>query len=109
MPSYTRQFAHLTGILPSRLGDETLLAGAVIAAAGAVGLTPHGTPIARSSPRGLALGLLGHGGHIVLHAEPDAGGCLVDVVVPAPGSAERAVEVIARRLGAQITPLAHPA
>jgi S-adenosylmethionine/arginine decarboxylase-like enzyme len=45
------------------------------------------------------VGLLGHGGHVVLHARPENGSILVDVVTPGTTPAGRAVEVIARRLG----------
>jgi hypothetical protein len=50
--------------------------------------------------------LLGHGGHIVLHATPDTGRCLVDILAPAPGLPERGVEVLARRLGGSVNPVA---
>ena len=49
--------------------------------------------------QGIAVGLLGHGGHIVLHAEPATGRCLVDVVTPNATPPARALEVVARRLG----------
>lgn len=89
----------LQGIASPTLADDQGLAALVIAAAGAIGLTPHGPPTARTSPRGIAVGLLGHGGHVVLHAEPGQGACLVDVVTPGPVPPARALEVIARRLG----------
>jgi hypothetical protein len=37
-------------------------------------------------------------GHIVLHAVPSEGVCFVDVLIRAPAVADRALEVIARRL-----------
>jgi S-adenosylmethionine/arginine decarboxylase-like enzyme len=94
--------AELTGISTPTLGDEQALAALAVAAAGAIGLTPHGPPTARSGPQGIAVSLLGHGGHVVLHARPAGGACLVDVVTPNAASPDRAVEVIARRLG--VTP-----
>lgn len=89
----------LSGITSPLLHDESGLAALAIAAAGALGLTAHGPPSARSGPRGIAVGLMGHGGHVVLHAEPDTGRVLVDVITPGTTPAGRAVEVIARRLG----------
>jgi S-adenosylmethionine/arginine decarboxylase-like enzyme len=89
----------LSGISAPMLGDEQALAALVVAAGGALGLTPHGPPLSRTGPRGIAVGLLGHGGHIVLHAEPARGTCLVDIVSPAGVLPNRALEVIARRLG----------
>jgi len=92
----------LTGITSPTLADEHALAALAIAAGGALGLTAHGPPAVRSGPRGIAVGLLGHGGHVVLHAQPDGGSCLVDVVTPGTTAPGRAVEVIARRLGATV-------
>ena len=89
----------LTGITAPTLADEQALAALAIAAAGALGLTPHGPPVTRTGPQGIAVGLLGHGGHIVLHAEPATGRCLVDVVTPTATPPARALEVVARRLG----------
>jgi len=89
----------LTGITAPTLADEQALAALAIAAAGALGLTPHGPPTTRTGPQGIAVGLLGHGGHIVLHAEPALGRCLVDVVTPNATPPARALEVVARRLG----------
>ena len=89
----------LTGITAPTLADEQALAALAIAAAGALGLTPHGPPTTRTGPQGIAVGLLGHGGHIVLHAEPALGRCLVEVVTPNATPPARALEVVARRLG----------
>lgn len=89
----------LTGVRAPMLGDEQALAALTVAAGGALGLTPHGPPQARAGPRGIAVGLLGHGGHIVLHADPARGTCLVDIVSPTGVLPGRALEVIARRLG----------
>jgi S-adenosylmethionine/arginine decarboxylase-like enzyme len=89
----------LTGISSPMLGDEQALAALTVAAGAALGLTPHGPPLSRTGPRGIAVGLLGHGGHIVLHAEPASGICLVDIVSPAGVLPARALEVITRRLG----------
>ena len=99
MASFSHVLTELTGITTPTLADEQALAALAIAAAGAIGLTPHGPPITRSSPSGIAVGLLGHGGHVVLHSRPDGGACVVDVVSPNSVPPSRALEVIARRLG----------
>lgn len=99
MATFSHALTELTGITVPTLADEHALAALTIAAAGAIGLTAHGPPTTRSGPQGITIGLLGHGGHVVLHARPAAGACLVDVVTPNTISPVRAVEVIARRLG----------
>ena len=99
MASFSHSLTELTGITAPTLSDEHALAALAIAAAGAIGLTPHGPPTTRSGPQGITIGLLAHGGHVVLHARPAGGACLVDVVTPNSTSPARAVEVIARRLG----------
>ena len=74
------------------------MAATTIAAASAVGLVPYGTPLVRSGPRGTAVALLAHGGHLVLHAVPEEGRCLVDLVVPGPSDPKKALEILIRRL-----------
>ncbi|HEY7681265.1 MAG TPA: S-adenosylmethionine decarboxylase [Gemmatimonadales bacterium] len=97
--SFSHAVTELTGITAATLSDEQALAALAIAAAGAIGLNAHGPPTIRSGPQGIAVGLLGHGGHVVLHALPASGACLVDVVTPHGAPPSRAVHVIARRLG----------
>ncbi len=97
--AFAHHLTELSGITVSTLGDEHALAALTIAAAGAIGLNAHGPPVARSGPFGIAVGLLGHGGHVLLHAEPASGRCLVDIVTPGSTPPVRAAEVIARRLG----------
>ena len=93
MATFSHTITDLGGITAPTLADEQALAALTIAAAGAIGL------ITRTGPQGIAIGLLGHGGHIILHARPSGGACLVDVLTPGATSPQRAVEVIARRLG----------
>ena len=88
----------LTGISGARLADPAGLSAVVVAAAGAVGLSPLGPPIVREGPEGAAVALLCRDGHIVLHTTPHEGICFVAVVARAPAEAGRGVEVIARGL-----------
>jgi S-adenosylmethionine/arginine decarboxylase-like enzyme len=97
--AYAHYLTELTNITAGTLGDEHALSALTIAAAGAIGLNAHGPPVTRSGPFGIAVGLLGHGGHIILHAEPANGRCVVDVITPGNTAPSRAAEVIARRLG----------
>jgi S-adenosylmethionine/arginine decarboxylase-like enzyme len=98
-------FAHasgdLSGVPGSRLTDEQALAAALLAAAGAAGLSPAAPPIAKSGPRGVAAILLCHGGHVSLHALPEAGRCFADVAGLGQIQPQRGLDVLAKRLGAR--------
>lgn len=95
----SHKLSNLTGVAGARLGDAEGLSAVAIAAAAAVGMSSYGTPVVKSGPRGIVVGLLCNGGHVIVHAIPEESRCLVDIMVMEPGSAERGVEVIARRLG----------
>ena len=104
--SFTYHLDELTGISGARLADPAGLSAVVVAAAGAVGLSPLGPPIVREGPAGAAVALLCRDGHIVLHAAPHEGLCFVAVVARAPAEAGRGVEVIARGLAREPGPRA---
>jgi S-adenosylmethionine/arginine decarboxylase-like enzyme len=93
--------AELVGLPAERLADPGTLAALVIAAAGATGITTDGPPVVRGGLAGAAVGVVGVDGHILLHTAPSLGSCIVDIVVRAPRQADRALDVIARRLGAR--------
>lgn len=88
------------GVAPARLADPAALAALVIAAAGASGVTTDGPPLVRGGLSGAAVGVVGVDGHILLHTMAAAGRCIVDICVRTPRHAERALEVLVRRLGA---------
>ena len=98
MASFSHHITELSNLSGARLAEEPTLAATTIAAASAVGLVPYGTPLVRSGPRGTAVALLAHGGHLVLHAVPAEGRCLVDLVVPGPSDPQKALEILIRRL-----------
>ena len=98
---YAQQLVEFVELRPTTLGDADALAAVLVAAAGAMGLTPLGPPVVRRGPRGWAASLIGDDGHIVLHTSPDEGRCLINVVARTPAAAERGGDVIARRLGAR--------
>ncbi len=98
MSSFSHHITELPNLSGQRLAEEATLSAVAIAAASAVGLVPYGTPLARSGPRGTAVALLAHGGHLVLHAVPEEGKCLVDLVSPKPMDPARALEILVRRL-----------
>lgn len=92
----------LEGVPAARLLDAGQLAVAVVSAAGAMGLSSEGAPITRSSPEEIAVALLCREGHVVLHAVPGDGACLIDLAARPGVSLDRGLEVIARRLGATL-------
>ena len=95
---FTYHLDELTDINGARLADAAGLAAVVVAAAGAVGLSPLGPPITREGLGGPVVALLARDGHIVLHAAPDEGWCFIAIVARAPADAGRGVSVIARGL-----------
>lgn len=98
MSSFSHHITELTNLSGQRLAEEATLSATTIAAASAIGLVPYGTPLTRSGPRGTAVALLAHGGHLVLHAVPEEGTCLVDIVTPGRLDPTRALEILIRRL-----------
>lgn len=106
--SPARAFDHsvieLRDIPPDRLADAAALSALVVAAAGAVGIPPHAPPIVKHATGTLGIGLLCREGHIVLHASPQEGLCLVDVVARSPARVAHGIDVITRRLAARVGP-----
>jgi S-adenosylmethionine/arginine decarboxylase-like enzyme len=98
--TFNQAILELTDLVSARLADVDGLSSVVVAAAGAVGLTTLGPPVVRQGPRGISVAMLCQNGHVVIHAIPEEGICLVDVVARAPADASRGSEVIARRFGA---------
>ena len=98
-PQYNSQVVLLTELVSAKLSDGDGLAAMVVAAAGAVGMFALGPPQVREEPLGIAVGMLCREGHIVLHASPEEGACLVDIVARVPADVGRGVDVILRRLG----------
>jgi len=102
-PAFAQLCADLAGIEAARLADEQDLAGLLLAAASAAGLTPATGPVVRVGPEGVGAVLLCHGGHVLLHGVPDTGCCFVDVAGLKGAPLQRGFDVVLRRLGA------HPA
>lgn len=94
-------FADLGGIPADRLTDPQGLAGLLLAAANAAGLNPANPPVVKLGPKGLSAALVCHGGHVALHALPEAGLCFADLAGGGGALPQRGLEVIIRRLGAR--------
>ncbi len=101
-PTFNQSILELTDLVSARLSDVAGLSSVVVAAAAAVGMTALGPPVVREGPRAISIGMLCHNGHVVIHALPEEGVCLVDVVAREPADASRGAEVIARRFGAGV-------
>jgi S-adenosylmethionine/arginine decarboxylase-like enzyme len=98
---YTHLVADLVGITAEGLNDTDVLAGLLVAAAGAAGLTAVSSPIVRRLPSGLLSGvLLLDGCHMSLHAVPERGLLMLDVLSLAAYDPRKALDVFARRLPA---------
>jgi S-adenosylmethionine/arginine decarboxylase-like enzyme len=97
---FSHAAAELSGLVSPLLADADSLSAIIVSAAGAAGMPALGPPLVREWPRGLALAMLCREGHIVVHALAGEGVCFVDVLIRAPADADRALEVIARRLTA---------
>jgi S-adenosylmethionine/arginine decarboxylase-like enzyme len=97
--TFVHRFLDVTGIEARRLVDADALAVAVVAAAGAMGLSAEGAPVVRGVRHGDSVAHLCREGHIVLRALPDEGRCLVDVLCETGVALQRGLDVLGRRLG----------
>ncbi|HEX6535521.1 MAG TPA: S-adenosylmethionine decarboxylase [Gemmatimonadaceae bacterium] len=99
LPAFSHLSADLLGIDADRLRDTTVLAGLLIASAGAAGFTTVGAPIVHRLPSDDVTGvlLLDHC-HIVIYAFPERRLLLLDVLASATSDARKALDVFARRL-----------
>ncbi len=100
--SFTHLIADFIGVKPGQLGDTNLITGLLIAAAGAAGFTTIGAPVIRSLPGdGVAAILVLDGCHVAVHAFPDRGLLLLDVLALATQDPRKALDVFTRRLSAK--------
>lgn len=95
---FDQAIVELHDVPPERLSDPAALSSLVVAAAGAVGIPPHTPPLVKHATGTLAVGLLCREGHIVLHASPQEGLCVIDIVARSPARAAQGMDVITRRL-----------
>jgi S-adenosylmethionine/arginine decarboxylase-like enzyme len=93
--------ADLGGIPANRLSDLQTLAGLLLAAANAVGLSPASAPLVKAGPKGVAAALLCDGGHVALHGLPEEGLCFADIAGLGAIHPQRGLDVIVKRLGAR--------
>lgn len=100
--AFVQLTADFLGVAPQKLRDRSLIAGLVVAAASAAGLSPAGAPVVREMPDGVVAGLLMLDGcHIVAHGFPDRELVLLDLLGTAQHDVGKALDVFVRRLGAR--------
>ena len=99
---YSHLTADFTGVPAVQLRDTGLLGGLLIAAASAAGLAPAGTAQTQVQPSGAVTGWLQLDAcHIAVHAFPDRGLLLLDVLADAVHDGRKVLDVFARRLSAR--------
>ena len=91
-------FADLGGVTASRLSDAQGLGALLLSAANAAGMSPAGPPVVQAGPLGVTAVLTCHGGHVAIHALPDAGLCFADLAAVGAAQPQRGLDVVIRRL-----------
>jgi S-adenosylmethionine/arginine decarboxylase-like enzyme len=100
-PPLVHRTADFRGVSATILRDGAAIAGLMLSAAGAAGLSTAEPPIIRAMPRdGLAVVLLLDLGHMTCHTIPARESLLLDLLVPAGRDPQKAVDVFTRKLGA---------
>lgn len=97
---------HLTadfiGASAQQLGDQSLISGILVSAAGASGMKASGSPTVIAHPDGgLSVILPLDGCHMSVHTMPSRELAILDVIALPPHDPQRALDVIARRLTAR--------
>lgn len=101
-PAVVHLTADLFGVAPALLGDVSLVSGVVVSAAGAAGMKASGAPVVLHHPDGgLSVILPLDGCHLSLHTMPSRELALVDVMALPAHHAQRALDVVTRRLVAK--------
>lgn len=94
--------ADFVGVAPEQLRESAALAGLMIAAAGAAGLSTIGAPILRQLPHGgFAAILVLDGCHMTVHTVPDRELLLLDILATRSHDTGKALDVFTRKLVAR--------
>ncbi len=96
--AWTQHFGELNDLPPLRLGDADALGAVLVAAAGAMGISPLGAPVVRAGGENWVGALVCTDAHIILHALPNDRRCIVSIVGRDAAMVTRGLEVISRRL-----------
>jgi S-adenosylmethionine/arginine decarboxylase-like enzyme len=100
------EIVHLTadfiGASPQQLGDQSLISGILVSAAGASGMKASGPPTVIVHPDGgLSVILPLDGCHMSVHTMPSRELAILDVIALPPHDPRQALDVIARRITAK--------
>jgi hypothetical protein len=96
--TWAQHFGDLDNLPPMRLGDADALGAVLVAAAGAMGITPLGSPTVRTGGDTWVAALLCPDAHIILHALPNERRCVVSIAARDGTVVQRGLDVITRRL-----------
>jgi S-adenosylmethionine/arginine decarboxylase-like enzyme len=101
-----KSVVHLTadfiGVAATHLGDQSLVSGVMVSAAGAAGMTSSGSPVVLKHPDGgLSVILPLDGCHMSIHTSPSRELALLDVLALSHHDPQRALDVVRRRLPAR--------
>jgi len=101
-PRAVHLIADFIGVPPIQLGDQSLISGVMVSAASAAGMTATGSPVILKHPDGgLSVILPLDGCHMSIHTSPDRELALLDVLAHPHHDAQRALDVVMRRLTAR--------
>jgi S-adenosylmethionine decarboxylase len=95
-----QRVADFRGVQSPLLRDGSALAGLMLSASGAAGLSTAESPIVRELPRdGLAVILFLDAGHMAVHTFPDRELVVLDLLVGSGRDPQKAVDVFSRKFG----------
>ena len=100
------EITHLTadfiGASAQQLGDQALMSGILVSAAGATGMKASGPPTVIVHPEGgLSVILPLDGCHMSVHTMPARELAILDIIALPPHDPQRALDVIARKISAK--------
>jgi S-adenosylmethionine/arginine decarboxylase-like enzyme len=101
-PAVVHLTADFFGVPTLQLGDHSLISGVMVAAAGAAGMKATGSPVVIRHPDGgVSVVLPLDGCHMSVHTMPGRELAMLDVLASPPHDAQKALDVVARRLTAR--------
>lgn len=101
-PAIVHLSADFFGASPVLLGDQSVLCGVLVSAAGAAGMQANGSPILLKHHDGAVSVILPIDGcHMSLHTVPERELAMLDVLARPDHDVQRALDVVVRRIAAR--------